>query len=116
MDDSKYIIQLIYRRDYLKEKHLSTRSREILLEYRHTIETRLQNKSGQVNKSTSIMKLRNTEITVKQIWKELNRIQGSGKHESSIPTELSMLFEWFFFFFFNVGKNISKSFQHNVFE
>ena len=30
------IIQLIYRRDYLKKKHLSTRSPEILLEYHHT--------------------------------------------------------------------------------
>ena len=93
------IIQLIYRRDYLKKKHLSTRSPEILLEYRHTRNkvTKQIRSSKQEYFNNVTHKYRNNS---KALWKELNRIQGSGKHESCIPTELSSnaCFEWFCFY------------------
>ena len=107
------IIQLIYKRDYLKKKHLSTRSPKLLKEYRH-VRNEITKEIRRCKKEYFDIVANKYKNNSKALWKELDRIRGGNKHESQIPSDLSN--DTLNDFFVNVGKQITKSFNHNIFE
>ena len=107
------IIELIYRRDYLKKKHIATQSHEIFLEYRRVrndITNQIRRNKKEYIKNISL-KYRNDS---KSLWKELKKIHGNDKHECNIPTDLSN--DALNKFFVNVGKTFSQPIQTNIFK
>ena len=106
------VVKLMYKRDYLKKKYDKLKLPHILSEYRRTrnnVTKVIKNKKRKYF-STVTEKYKGDS---KKLWKEINKFIGRKSTNTDIPNNLNG--DDFNEYFVNIGKQISDSFQNEVF-
>ena len=106
------VVKLMYKRDHLKKKYDKLKLPHILSEYRRTrnnVTKVIKNKKRKYF-STVTEKYKGDS---KKLWKEINKFIGRKSTNTDIPNNLNG--DDFNEYFVNIGKQISDSFQNEIF-